>query len=86
MCVYKYTLYILHSDHLVSYTVLPSSHQRNDGTYPSMCTNEQLDTDLLESLADELSDKWPNVKSDDNSNMNSGRTSFWKHEWEKHGT
>ena len=50
-----------------------------------MCTNEQLDTNLLESLSDELSDKWPNVKSDD-SDMNSGRTSFWKHEWEKHGT
>ena len=50
-----------------------------------MCTNEQLDTNLLESLSDELSDKWPNVKSD-NSDMNSEHTSFWKHEWEKHGT
>ena len=63
---------------------LPISLQRNDGTYPSMCTNEQLDTNLLESLSDELSDKWPNVKSDIHSQGQ--YTSFWKHEWEKHGT
>lgn len=56
--------------------------QRNDGTYPSSCTTESLDPALLTDLSDDLSSKWPNVKS----MSGSGHASFWDHEWSKHGT
>ena len=57
--------------------------QRNDGTWPSECTNEPLNPALLSKLSDQLSTKWPNVKADIHS---SAHASFWSHEWTKHGT
>ncbi|KAL9186840.1 hypothetical protein ACHAXT_010560 [Thalassiosira profunda] len=55
----------------------------DDGTWPSMCSNEKLDIALLEDLSDELSERWPNIKSPPAS---PGHESFWSHEWQKHGT
>jgi ribonuclease T2 len=60
----------------------PSSPKRNDGTYPSSCTNESLDLALLADLSDELAAKWPNVKA----MSGPEHASFWGHEWSKHGT
>jgi len=57
---------------------------RSDGTWPSTCSKEALDTSLLQDLSDELEQNWPNVKS-----LTSGtpsHESFWAHEWAKHGT
>ncbi|KAL7552729.1 hypothetical protein ACHAWF_015967 [Thalassiosira exigua] len=56
---------------------------RNDGTWPSTCSNEHFDLSLLQDLADDMALKWPNIKSAPGSR---GHTSFWEHEWSKHGT
>jgi ribonuclease T2 len=56
--------------------------QRNDGSYPSSCTNEALDPDLLADLSNDLAAKWPNVKA----MSGAEHASFWSHEWSKHGT
>lgn len=55
---------------------------RNDGSYPSSCTNEALDPALLADLSSDLGSKWPNVKA----MSGSEHASFWSHEWSKHGT
>ena len=59
--------------------------QREDGTWPAMCSNEKLDTKLLDSppFSDKLAKEWPNVKA---SASSPGHESFWGHEWSKHGT
>ena len=49
-----------------------------------MCSSEQLDLSLLESLSDDLAEKWPNVKALEPNTP--GHESFWSHEWTKHGT
>lgn len=58
---------------------------REDGTWPAMCSNEKLDTSLLDSasFSDKLEKEWPNVKA---SASSPGHESFWGHEWSKHGT
>lgn len=56
---------------------------RNDGTWPDTCSNEQLDDNILQDLSDAMDDNWPNVKSPIGS---STYDSFWGHEWSKHGT
>jgi ribonuclease T2 len=56
---------------------------RDDGTWPSDCSNEKLDTTLLQTLSDDLAQKWPNVKA---SSTSPGHEAFWAHEWSKHGT
>ncbi len=58
--------------------------QNNDGTYPSSCTDEQLDISLLQTLRDSLSNKWPNIKALSSSSPE--HDAFWAHEWSKHGT
>ena len=47
----------------------------------SYCKNnkEKFDVKLLGSIFHELDRTWPSAFSDD-------ATSFWKHEWDKHGT
>eukprot|EP00956_Cyclotella_meneghiniana_P024793 scaffold50414_cov40-Cyclotella_meneghiniana.AAC.1 len=61
--------------------------QRDDGSWPSSCTNEQLNTEFYvsgtNSILNELEIKWPNIKADPSS---SSHTEFWSHEWMKHGT
>lgn len=56
---------------------------RNDGSWPSDCSDESFDFSLLQNVADDLEQNWPNVKSPAAS---SGHASFWSHEWAKHGT
>jgi len=52
--------------------------------YPSYCTKEPFDPSVTTSIGLPLMKHyWPNVKVADN---NPDYTSFWEHEWEKHGT
>ena len=58
------------------YTVTPG--------YPSFCTKEPFDPSVTASIGLPLMKYyWPNVKVADN---NPDYTSFWEHEWAKHGT
>ncbi|KAL3793766.1 hypothetical protein HJC23_013328 [Cyclotella cryptica] len=63
--------------------------QRLDGTWPSTCTSEPLDTSKFylspdnTSILPDMEQKWPNVKAAANSGDHS---EFWAHEWSKHGT
>jgi ribonuclease T2 len=56
-----------------------------DGTYPTKCTAEAFDYDLVTSAIglDKLEKLWPNVQKSEGS---SDYESFWEHEWTKHGT
>mmetsp|Transcript_5634 Transcript_5634/g.12821 ORF Transcript_5634/g.12821 Transcript_5634/m.12821 type:complete len:297 (+) Transcript_5634:165-1055(+) len=56
---------------------------RNDGTWPSTCSQEQLDTSLLQNLSNDFEKKWPNIKA---SSTSPAHQAFWSHEWQKHGT
>lgn len=56
---------------------------RDDGTWPSTCSNEKLDISLLQDLSADLAQRWPNVKA---SSTSPGHEAFWAHEWSKHGT
>jgi ribonuclease T2 len=51
----------------------------NDGSYPSYCNSNAFDITQLTSIQTELDDYWPDLYSADS-------TSFWSHEWDKHGT
>jgi len=55
---------------------------RNDGTWPSACSDEKLDLSIV--MSDGLSQNWPNIKA--LSPDAAGHTAFWDHEWSKHGT
>jgi len=55
-----------------------------DGSSPELCTNEEFDTNLLSSLIEDLGRKWPNTKAPESSSPD--HYSFWKHEWDTHGT
>jgi len=52
----------------------------NNGKYPATCTQEKFDFSKVEDLNDRLMKYWPNLFADES------KTSFWKHEYEKHGT
>ena len=55
-----------------------------DGSWPSMCTTEAFDPNVIDELGRERFEKhWPNVKSPPNS---PDHDEFWTHEWTKHGT
>eukprot|EP00558_Chaetoceros_sp_UNC1202_P004942 CAMPEP_0197245806 /NCGR_PEP_ID=MMETSP1429-20130617/10474_1 /TAXON_ID=49237 /ORGANISM="Chaetoceros sp., Strain UNC1202" /LENGTH=282 /DNA_ID=CAMNT_0042706363 /DNA_START=80 /DNA_END=928 /DNA_ORIENTATION=+ len=56
----------------------------NDGYWPSGCTTEQFNHQTVDDIGrDKFEQFWPNVKAAKNSDAH---YSFWKHEWEKHGT
>jgi len=58
--------------------------ENNDGSWPSTCTNEKFNPKTVSDLGPDRFDKlWPNVKSSESSR---DHTSFWDHEWTKHGT
>lgn len=52
--------------------------ERNDGNYPCTCTDQTFDVSKVKSIEDELNTYWPS--------LNGPSDSFWKHEYEKHGT
>lgn len=45
---------------------------------PSNCRGASFDETALEPIKTELQDRWPSIKSENNSG-------FWEHEWKKHG-
>ena len=51
--------------------------QRDDGTWPSACTDEEFDLSLLDDLSDRLARDWPNIKA--LSPDAAGHTAFWEH-------
>jgi len=58
--------------------------ERNDGSWPSTCTNEAFDPAVVDELGREQFERhWPNVKSPPSSPEHD---EFWVHEWTKHGT
>lgn len=57
---------------------------RNDGSWPQTCSDEQFNLSLLDDLSDELEQNWPNVKALKPGSRS--HESFWSHEWSKHGT
>jgi ribonuclease I len=58
--------------------------QYSSGGYPSTCTNEPFDNNVIDIIGlDTMNKYWPNVKS----NVTApDYNSFWQHEWTKHGT
>jgi ribonuclease T2 len=48
-------------------------------SYPCTCTSEPFDKSQIASIENTMREFWPSL-------MNSDSPSFWKHEWEKHGT
>lgn len=52
----------------------------SNGKYPQFCTQDKFDFSKVEDLNDRLMKYWPNLFTDES------KTSFWKHEYEKHGT
>lgn len=56
----------------------------NDGSWPSTCTKEKFDPQVVSDLgSDRFFRLWPNVKA---SHHSKSYYSFWEHEWTKHGT
>ena len=54
-----------------------------DGSWPSMCTREPLNKEVIDELKEGLNVYWPNVKED---LSDPEHDEFWRHEWSKHGT
>ena len=51
----------------------------NDGTYPQNCDHKNpFNPAALKPLLDRMDSEWPSFAGPDNT--------FWKHEWDKHGT
>lgn len=59
--------------------------QYSTSGYPAYCTTEQFNASLIESDIGmtTLEEYWPNVQE---SPTNANYSSFWEHEWTKHGT
>jgi len=58
----------------------------NDGSWPSMCTNEKFNTQTVSEIGrTKFNTYWPNVKASKSSTSYT-YYSFWDHEWTKHGT
>lgn len=58
--------------------------QYSTGGYPSTCTDEQFDNNVIDIIGiDTMNKYWPNVKSNV---TDPDYNSFWQHEWTKHGT
>mmetsp|Transcript_31905 Transcript_31905/g.48931 ORF Transcript_31905/g.48931 Transcript_31905/m.48931 type:complete len:245 (-) Transcript_31905:87-821(-) len=57
--------------------------ERQDGTWPSTCSNEPFNDSTWADVGPDLERLWPNVKTKDTEEAYTG---FWKHEWSKHGT
>jgi len=58
--------------------------QYSTGGYPSTCTTEPFDNNVIDIIGDDTMNKyWPNVKSNV---TDPDYNSFWQHEWTKHGT
>lgn len=55
-----------------------------DGTWPSFCTKEELDSAAIAPLLPRMEEYWPNVKALEPTALHF--FDFWKHEWSKHGT
>ncbi|XP_036363290.1 ribonuclease Oy isoform X2 [Octopus sinensis] len=63
----------------VIHGIWPESSKKPDP--PAFCNSSwHFNESDIKSIEDELKIRWPNVFT------STGRTSFWKHEWEKHGT
>ncbi|KAG0614693.1 hypothetical protein M758_6G196200 [Ceratodon purpureus] len=57
---------------------------RNDGSYPDTCTNEQFDSSELHDVVDNLNKNWGTLAC--KRGMSGDNEDFWDHEWAKHGT
>eukprot|EP01114_Cavostelium_apophysatum_P000955 TRINITY_DN1082_c0_g1_i1.p1 TRINITY_DN1082_c0_g1~~TRINITY_DN1082_c0_g1_i1.p1 ORF type:complete len:230 (+),score=8.74 TRINITY_DN1082_c0_g1_i1:124-813(+) len=51
---------------------------RDDGSWPSYCTNQPFDPDAIQSLVPQLWESWYDYTGNG--------FDFWSHEWTKHGT
>jgi ribonuclease T2 len=54
--------------------------ERNDNSWPQFCSGNSYSAGAISSIRGEMDTYWPNLQSHGTSD------SFWKHEWEKHGT
>lgn len=58
--------------------------QYSTGGYPQSCTTEAYNSSVPTVIGwDDMVEHWPNVQDEETS---SDYTSFWEHEWTKHGT
>ena len=57
-----------------------------DGSYPCTCTNDQFNLTTVKPLVPQLLKYWPSYKCNDNDDNGYCDSSFWAHEYEKHGT
>lgn len=52
--------------------------ENSDGSYPCTCTDETFDISKVKSIESDMNTYWPS--------LNGPNDTFWKHEYEKHGT
>lgn len=85
-CVIKnndyYYLSLLKNKHIVNgYSIHGLWPQYKNGKYPSYCKKVEFDINELKSIEKDLISYWELPEDCDKL-----ETSFWKHEWEKHGS
>ena len=51
----------------------------DDGSYPSFCSSTRFNPSMVSDLLPDLKAEWPTYAA-------RGGATFWKHEYEKHGT
>lgn len=54
---------------------------RNDGTWPASCTNEEFDESEFKDVLANMNTDWGTLACSSSHNED-----FWEHEWSKHGT
>lgn len=52
---------------------------RSGKEWPQFCSREKLDLEILDDLVPTMESEWPSLS-------NAADSSFWEHEWDKHGT
>ena len=57
--------------------------QYSSGGYPTFCTNEAYNSEVTTKIGSDMLKYWPNIQYTFNDPL---YTSFWEHEWSKHGT
>lgn len=77
-----YYLSLMKNDNIVyGYSIHGLWPDYGNGTYPTFCKNIKFDIEKLKSIDKELLNYWELPEDHDKL-----EESFWKHEWDKHGT
>lgn len=78
---FYYLTLVKNSNVVYGYSIHGFWPNYSDGTYPSFCKKVDFDMEKLKPIMQDLIQFWESYND-----VNKEEPTFWKHEWEKHGS